>query len=452
MSTLSHDDKTPEQPADGDKVFLRDISDTGTGINDGIIVATVDLLGQTIIAGRGSEIKTQYEAQADTNAFTDADHTKLDGISAGAEVNPVQVSAGEKTAGTETAERSFSPQDIHDMIDTHAPSGGGGSFSEADLENLMEGKTPAAPAAADEFLFRDVSATDTVGVATPQQIVEAAHTAMGIDPQNRISTTRDPNASDDGAGTNGVVHIINDLWTNESTDTSWICQDISTGAAVWAQIDAAGGGGAVDSVNSQTGVVVLDADDIDDSATTHRFATAAQLTKLDGIADGAEVNPAQVSAGEKTAGTETAERSFSPQDIHDMIDTHGGGAATDQVFHLDFELPSGTTTQTRKCTMCIPVTGTLTDVRLVHNRTVGASGTNYWDIQVHNRTKSVDHLATAHNSGVAGFSDGVVMDLGTVANTSVDKFDTVQVVWTAVGSPTNFFGDEASLVMTVTPA
>ena len=54
MSTLSHDDKTPEQPADGDKVFLRDISDTGTGINDGIIVATVDLLGQTIIAGRGA--------------------------------------------------------------------------------------------------------------------------------------------------------------------------------------------------------------------------------------------------------------------------------------------------------------------------------------------------------------------------------------------------------------
>ena len=32
----------------------------------------------------GAEIKSLYEAEADTNAFTDADHTKLDGIEAGA--------------------------------------------------------------------------------------------------------------------------------------------------------------------------------------------------------------------------------------------------------------------------------------------------------------------------------------------------------------------------------
>ena len=35
----------------------------------------------------GAEIKTAYEGEADTNAFTDADHTKLDGIATGAEVN-----------------------------------------------------------------------------------------------------------------------------------------------------------------------------------------------------------------------------------------------------------------------------------------------------------------------------------------------------------------------------
>jgi hypothetical protein len=40
-------------------------------------------------------------------------------------------------------------------------------------------------------------------------------------------------------------------------------------------------GGAVDSVNGQTGAAVLDADDIDDTATTHKFATAAQLTNAD---------------------------------------------------------------------------------------------------------------------------------------------------------------------------
>ena len=40
------------------------------------------------------------------------------------------------------------------------------------------------------------------------------------------------------------------------------------------------GGGAVDSVNTQTGVVVLDADDISDAATTNKFATAAELSAI----------------------------------------------------------------------------------------------------------------------------------------------------------------------------
>jgi len=51
------------------------------------------------------------------------DHDKLSGISAGAEVNPDQVSAAERTAGTETAERSFSPADVKSMVDTHALTG-----------------------------------------------------------------------------------------------------------------------------------------------------------------------------------------------------------------------------------------------------------------------------------------------------------------------------------------
>ena len=50
------------------------------------------------------------------------------------------------------------------------------------------------------------------------------------------------------------------------------------------------GSGAVDSVNGQTGVVVLDADDIDDTSTTHKFTTAGDISKLAGIEAGAEVN------------------------------------------------------------------------------------------------------------------------------------------------------------------
>lgn len=45
-----------------------------------------------------AEIKTAYESNADTNAFTDAEQTKLAGIAAGAEVNTIEsVTAGEPT-------------------------------------------------------------------------------------------------------------------------------------------------------------------------------------------------------------------------------------------------------------------------------------------------------------------------------------------------------------------
>ena len=46
---------------------------------------------------------------------------------------------------------------------------------------------------------------------------------------------------------------------------------------------------AVDSVNTQTGAVVLDADDIDDSSTTHKFTTSSDITKLSNIEDNADV-------------------------------------------------------------------------------------------------------------------------------------------------------------------
>jgi hypothetical protein len=47
--------------------------------------------------------------------------------------------------------------------------------------------------------------------------------------------------------------------------------------------------GAVDSVNGQTGVVVLDADDIDDTSTTNKFTTASDISKLAGIEANADV-------------------------------------------------------------------------------------------------------------------------------------------------------------------
>jgi hypothetical protein len=53
--------------------------------------------------------------------------------------------------------------------------------------------------------------------------------------------------------------------------------------------NASGGGGAVDSVNGQTGVVVLDQDDILDG-TIYKQYSLTEKNKLAGIAEGAEVN------------------------------------------------------------------------------------------------------------------------------------------------------------------
>lgn len=64
------------------------------------------------------------------------------------------------------------------------------------------------------------------------------------------------------------------------------------------------GGGAVDSVNSQTGAVVLDADDISDAATTNKWTTAADISKLAGIEAAADVTDAAnvAAAGAHMAG------------------------------------------------------------------------------------------------------------------------------------------------------
>lgn len=70
--------------------------------------AKLDLIEDNATADQtGAEIKTAYEGEADTNAFTDALLSKLNAISAGAEVNPDLISQAEAEAGTATTERTF---------------------------------------------------------------------------------------------------------------------------------------------------------------------------------------------------------------------------------------------------------------------------------------------------------------------------------------------------------
>lgn len=82
------------------------------------------------------------------------------------------------------------------------------------------------------------------------------------------------------------------FFNNATYETSIIPPDTPTANAIYrlptksagtytlATTDDISGGGAVSSVNSQTGDVILDADDIDDTSTTNKFVTGGDLTNL----------------------------------------------------------------------------------------------------------------------------------------------------------------------------
>lgn len=80
----------------------------GTGIDITSNVVSLSTATQNAIAANTA--KRSYPIE---------DETKLAGIEESADANPVQVSVAEKTAGTSTELRLFSPADIVDMINTH---------------------------------------------------------------------------------------------------------------------------------------------------------------------------------------------------------------------------------------------------------------------------------------------------------------------------------------------
>jgi len=97
-------------------------------------------------------------------------------------------------------------------------------------------------------------------------------------------------------GQNGVVVLDADDISDASTTNKYTTAgDISklAGIATGAEVNA------VDSVNTQTGAVVLDADDISDTATTNKYTTAGDISKLAGIEANATAD--QTAAEIKTA-------------------------------------------------------------------------------------------------------------------------------------------------------
>ena len=70
------------------------------------------------------------------------------------------------------------------------------------------------------------------------------------------------------------------------------------------------GGGDVESVNGETGTVVLDPDDLDDTSTDHKFATEAQLAAVDALGDLASQDTVTVPDDITATGTPSASTSL----------------------------------------------------------------------------------------------------------------------------------------------
>lgn len=165
------------------------------------------------------------------------DGTKLDTIATGAEVNPVQVDAGEKTAGTETAERSFSPDDVKDMVVAHAPGGGdmlaatydpgtvaGDAF---DMDNMADGVNKLAMLAAERS---KLSGVELLADVTDAANVDAAGAVMNSD------------------GTTAAMSFVVDE-DNMSSDSP---TKLATQQSIKAYVDATAGGGSLNNIIEDT--------------------------------------------------------------------------------------------------------------------------------------------------------------------------------------------------------
>jgi len=107
--------------------------------------------------------------------------------------------------------------------------------------------------------------------------------------------------------------------------------------------------GDVDSVNGQTGVVVLDADDIDDTATTNKFVTSTDITNLSNLSG---INSGDQDLSGLLPNTHLTD--FTHADI-----AHSNRAALDLV--------SGTNTGDQNLSGLVPYTGATTNVALGAN-------------------------------------------------------------------------------------
>ena len=175
----------------------------------------------------GAEIKTAYEGEADTNAFTDADHSKLDGIEASADVTDATnvASAGAvMESDTTTASMSF-VVDEDDMSSNSATKLATQQSIKAYVDSVAQGlnvKTACAVATTANITLSGEQTIDGVTTSTSRVLVkdqtDASENGIYVSASGAWARATDLDAPQEVASS--FVFITSG--TNNA-DTGWVC-------------------------------------------------------------------------------------------------------------------------------------------------------------------------------------------------------------------------------------
>jgi len=227
-----------------------------------------------------SEVKTAYESNADTNAFTDSEKSKLSTVETGAEVNTVNSVNG--YSGNVSLDKSdVGLSSVTDDVQLKRDS------------NLLD--VPNKSFARTNLGLAEVAATgnfaDMSGEVTESQLSqELAEKVNDTLPYNLDATTA-PTANDDiNAGWKR-----GSLWIDTTSQKAYRCVDNTSGAAVWVDTSLS---------TSELATVALSGsyNDLNNkpsnaTETVSGFMSASDKAKLDTVETGAEVNTVNSVAG-----------------------------------------------------------------------------------------------------------------------------------------------------------
>ena len=219
----------------------------------------------------------------------------------------------------------------------------------ADIDTLAEINAILTDAVLGAFSSeaQAIAGLDNTTTMTPLRVAQAIVGGAGI--LNNFTAVTNPGVGDDSAD----GYVAGSVWMNvdPGNEESWRCSDPTAGAAVWIKTTLTSDELATVALTGNSddlieGVVqlLLTVGERATIAAIDQVFTSAEKTKLTNIETAATADQtdgeieiaynaqvAQVSAGEKTAGTELAIRRFSPDDVKDMAVTHASTEVVDDL-------------------------------------------------------------------------------------------------------------------------